>query len=82
MRHVVRLTGSRQTYFAARDVIAALFHPIRSRYSRTLQQSESDLLQERGFNVGSKTPQHRFSTPFSAALQNKLQIFVTRFTVP
>jgi len=35
-----------------------------------------------GFNVGSKTPQHRFSTPFSAALQNKLEVFVTRFTVP
>ena len=34
-----------------------------------------------GLNVGSKTSIHRFSTCFVAMLQNKLHVFVARFTV-
>jgi len=35
-----------------------------------------------GLSVGGKNAQHRFSTRFGAVLQNKLNVFVARFTVP
>ena len=60
-------------------VIAAYFYPIRSEYSRNLQQP--DLFMQDRFERGWQNTQYRFPTSFAAMLQNKLHIFVAWFTV-